>query len=182
MSMIQTDLAVSFNKQDWQEVVKAKRDEQAVAVARFVESLGTEAAHQQSGVTAIVDIQDIPRKIAAGEITAEAVAIAHINQIVRAHQQTNCLTEVIFAEAIDEAKRLDQHFKTTGKLVGPFHGVPVTVKDQFNVQGYDTTLGYVGRAFKPATEDAYVVDILRKAGAVILAKTNVSHTTAGHMI
>jgi Asp-tRNA(Asn)/Glu-tRNA(Gln) amidotransferase A subunit family amidase len=45
------------------------------------------------------------------------------------------------------------------------------VKDQFNVQGIDTTLGYVGRSFKPAKQDAVLVVMLRKLGAIIITKT-----------
>lgn len=48
----------------------------------------------------------------------------------------------------------------------------MTVKDQFNVQGYDSSLGYVGRAFKPVTSDADVVSILKGMGVVFIAKTN----------
>ena len=48
----------------------------------------------------------------------------------------------------------------------------MTLKDQFNVKGHDTTLGYTGRAFKPASEDAVLVEMLRELGAVIFAKTN----------
>ena len=48
----------------------------------------------------------------------------------------------------------------------------MTVKDQFNIKGYDSTLGYVGRSFNPATEDADIVKILKDAGAVFIAKTN----------
>ena len=48
----------------------------------------------------------------------------------------------------------------------------MTLKDQFNVKGYDTTLGYVGRAFKPTSDDADLIKILEKAGVVFLAKTN----------
>lgn len=59
-----------------------------------------------------------------------------------------------------------------GKPVGPLHGVPMTLKDQFNVQGYDTTLGYAGRALKPASADSVLVAMLRKLGVVIIAKTN----------
>lgn len=59
-----------------------------------------------------------------------------------------------------------------GKPIGPLHGVPMTLKDQFNVQGHDTTLGYTGRAFKPASADSVLVGMLRKLGAVIIAKTN----------
>lgn len=48
----------------------------------------------------------------------------------------------------------------------------MTLKDQFNVKGYDTTIGYVGRAFKPAADDANLVKILEDAGVVFIAKTN----------
>ena len=40
------------------------------------------------------------------------------------------------------------------------------------MKGVDTTLGYVGRAFQPATEDAVIVQIMRNLGAVVIAKTN----------
>lgn len=86
--------------------------------------------------------------------------------------KTNCITEVVFEDALAQARTLDEHFKKTGQLKGPLHGVPITVKDQFNVAGVDTTLGYVGRSFAPATEDAVLVQILRDMGAVVLAKTN----------
>jgi amidase len=48
----------------------------------------------------------------------------------------------------------------------------MTLKDQFDVQGYDSTLGYVGRAFKPAEQDCVLVALLRKMGAIIIAKSN----------
>lgn len=48
----------------------------------------------------------------------------------------------------------------------------MTLKDQFNVKGHDTTLGYVGRAFSPAAEDAALVKMLQSLGAIMLAKTN----------
>lgn len=48
----------------------------------------------------------------------------------------------------------------------------MTVKDQFNIAGVDTTLGYVGRSFKPAVDDAVLVWMLRSLGALIIAKSN----------
>jgi len=82
------------------------------------------------------------------------------------------LTEVVFDEALKEAAKLDQYYRTHGKLIGPLHGVPVTLKDQFDVKGIDSTIGYVSRALQPATEDAALVKILKDLGAIILAKTN----------
>lgn len=63
----------------------------------------------------------------------------------------------------------------------------MTLKDQFDVQGYDSTLGYVGRAFKPAAQDCVLVAMLKQMGAVILAKSNlpqsimVSHACSFHL-
>jgi hypothetical protein len=82
------------------------------------------------------------------------------------------LTEILFDDAIEQAKTLDGHFRETGQLVGPLHGVPMTLKDQFDVKGYDSTLGYVGRAFKPAGQDCVLVSLLKDMGAIILAKSN----------
>jgi len=48
----------------------------------------------------------------------------------------------------------------------------MTLKDQFDVQGYDSTLGYVGRVFKPAQQDCVLVSLLKEMGAIIVAKSN----------
>jgi amidase len=86
--------------------------------------------------------------------------------------KTNCLTEINFDNALTQAKRLDDHLRDHGELIGPLHGVPISLKDQFNVEGLDSTLGYVGRVGKPAFSNALLVDILQGLGAIVLAKTN----------
>jgi hypothetical protein len=85
--------------------------------------------------------------------------------------QANTLTEPLFTSALQSARALDTYFATHNQTIGPLHGIPITLKDQFNVKGVDTTLGYVGRAFKPAEEDAVLVKILKGLGAVVVAKT-----------
>ena len=82
------------------------------------------------------------------------------------------LTEILFEEATRQANELDEYFEKHGKLVGPLHGICVTLKDQFDVEGFDSTLGYVGRAFKPAMQDCVLVSLLKQLGAVIIAKSN----------
>lgn len=95
-----------------------------------------------------------------------------INRAIEAHQKVNCLTEIRFTEALEDAAKLDEYYRKNGRLIGPLHGVPMTLKDQFDVKGLDSTIGYVARAFQPATEDGPLVKLLRELGAVILAKTN----------
>jgi amidase len=78
----------------------------------------------------------------------------------------------LFDDAVKQAKELDDLFSQTGRLIGPLHGVPMTLKDQFDVAGYDSTLGYVGRAFKPASQDCVLVSLLKRMGAIIIGKSN----------
>lgn len=82
------------------------------------------------------------------------------------------LTEVCFKDALEAAKHLDEYLAQHNEPIGPLHGLVTTLKDQFNVKGYDTTLGYVGRSFAPAEQDATVVKMLKALGAVVVAKTN----------
>jgi len=79
---------------------------------------------------------------------------------------------VVFEGALEQARNLDVHFKSAQKPKGPLHGIPITLKDQFNLKDVDTTLGYVGRSFSPANEDAVLVQMLKDMGAIIIAKTN----------
>ena len=82
----------------------------------------------------------------------------------------------MFPTALARARYLDNYLKTHQKLIGPLHGIPISVKDQFHVKGADTTLGYVGRSFKPSSDAAVMVTILENLGAVIIAKTAIPQT------
>ncbi|KAI2472487.1 amidase [Annulohypoxylon bovei var. microspora] len=153
----------------WQDNVHSKREAQAQALATIAND------HHREFDPSVVDIDDISNlvsRIASGELTSEAVTRAYIHKAIAAHSQTNCLTEIFFQEALTRARELDDYRIKHGSIVGPLHGVPVTFKDQFDIKGHDTTLGYVSRTFAPATEDAILVGMLRKLGAVVLAKTN----------
>ncbi|THH08355.1 hypothetical protein EW145_g2769 [Phellinidium pouzarii] len=98
---------------------------------------------------------------------------AHCHVATIAQDLTNCLTEIFFEEALQRAEELDHHLDKTGKLYGPLHGLPVSVKDHIMVEGKDTSTGYIAWCYKSvAKEDAVAVDILRKAGAILFVKTN----------
>jgi hypothetical protein len=87
--------------------------------------------------------------------------------------------EINFESAIERAKELDTYFRQTGKLFGPLHGLPMTLKDQFHVKGLNTTMGYVGwintfegdrdSTLKGETESELVRE-LESLGAVIIGK------------
>lgn len=158
---------------EWQSVVASKRKQQADLLDPWLSEL---SSPEEVAVTSISDAALLAHKICNREFTAVYVTTAYIKRAVTAHHETNCLTEICFQRALDRAKYLDDYLAQHRKPIGPLHGVPFTVKDQFNLKGFDTTLGYVSRANKPATEDAVFVQILERLGAVVFAKTNLPQT------
>jgi len=75
--------------------------------------------------------------------------------------------------ALARAQELDNHYKSTGKVVGPLHGLPISLKDQFRVKGIETSMGYVAWIGKYEKENSVLVDLLLQAGAVFYVKTSV---------
>ncbi|KAF7311088.1 Amidase domain-containing protein [Mycena chlorophos] len=114
--------------------------------------------------------------LASAKWSSLQVTTSFSKRAVLAQQLTNCLTEIFIDRALARAKELDEHLKKTGSVVGPLHGLPVSLKDQISIQGLDSTIGYVGWIGKPATENAAIVDILEELGAVFYVKTNIPQT------
>lgn len=99
--------------------------------------------------------------------------------------QVNCLHEIFFDAAIEDAKKLDAYFAEHKRPIGPLHGLPVSLKDQFHVKGIETTMGYVGwigtfqgKKNDPRyrTEESELVRELCNLGAVLYCKTSVPAT------
>ncbi|RUP46040.1 amidase signature domain-containing protein [Jimgerdemannia flammicorona] len=108
--------------------------------------------------------------------TSRQIITAFAKQALIAHAETNCLTEVFASQAISHAAELDLEMGRRDEPVGPLHGVPVSLKDTFNVFGVDSTLGYSGWVGRPAGKDSVIVSLLKKAGAVPYVKTNIPQT------
>ncbi|KAI9375110.1 amidase signature domain-containing protein [Aspergillus egyptiacus] len=117
--------------------------------------------------------QTILSQLSSGSWTAEEVTRAFCKTAAAAHQLTNCLSEILFQRAILQAQELDAYFKETGKTKGPFHGLPISIKDNFNIIGYDSTVGFTSLVNDPAKYNSTLVDLLLNAGAVLYCKTNV---------
>ncbi|OKP06355.1 Acetamidase [Penicillium subrubescens] len=111
--------------------------------------------------------------IATGSWTSEEVTRAFCKAAAAAHQLTNCLSEILFDKAIARARELDEYHRTTGRTKGPFHGLPISIKDNFNIIGHDSTVGFTSLVNDPATYNSTLIDLLLDAGAVLYVKTNV---------
>lgn len=91
--------------------------------------------------TETTDICELIELIKSRRVTSESLTTAFCKRAAIAQQVTKCLTEIFFDKALARARELDEHLLRTGEVVGPLHGIPVSVKDRFDVEGFDTTLG-----------------------------------------
>jgi fatty acid amide hydrolase len=125
------------------------------------------------GTTGWESAAELARRIAAGDLSAAEVVEAHIRRIEAVNPRLNALVVPLFDQARKEARTADAA-RASGKPLGPLHGVPVTIKEMFDVAGTATTVGLSARAEQRAAADAFPVSRLRRAGAIILGKTNVA--------
>ncbi|KAF8312351.1 amidase signature enzyme [Clavulina sp. PMI_390] len=160
------------------EVSAAKRRARDTAIDRVAKSLNDEKSVSSVDAAAYLaaDAAEIVRRIEAKEWTATDVMKAYIERAIQAQRAVNPLTESMFEDALKEAKALDEEHAATGNLRGPLHGVPVSAKDLFNIEGLDSTIGYTRFANRPASDTAECVELVRKAGGIVFAKTNVPQT------
>lgn len=87
------------------------------------------------------------------------------------------MTEHFFDRAVARAVYLDEFLGREGKPLGPLHGLPISIKDTFCVQGVQTTLGYVSFLGNPPAEaSSALVKMLLDLGAVLYVKTNIPQT------
>lgn len=121
------------------------------------------------------NVGKILKNIGSRAWTALEVTSAFCHRASIAQQLTNCLSEVFFDEALQQAKELDEYYERHGSVKGPLHGLPISLKDNLNVKGQATTIGIVNFCFNPAKfeSDSVLVGLLRDMGAVFYVKTNV---------
>lgn len=93
---------------------------------------------------------------------------AYGKKALKAHEATNCLTEILLPEAEEWAQLCNRK--------GPLAGMPVSLKDTVAVGGFDVCIGYSAWVGKRAPWDSPLVRLLRDAGAVPYVKTNIPIT------
>lgn len=115
---------------------------------------------------------ELAELIARGEVLAAEAVEAHIARIDAVNPALNAVVVKRYDEARAEARAADER-RARGELLGPLHGVPVTIKEAFDVVGTPATFGLRSLASRLAEHDDLYVARLRAAGAIVLGKTNV---------
>lgn len=123
-----------------------------------------------------VTLTGLQHHLAEGRITSVGLVERYLMRIAALDTGGPALHSVIAVNprARDEARRLDEE-RARGRLRGPLHGIPVAIKDNIEMAGpLPTTAGSLALAGNVTGRDATVVARLTAAGAIVLAKTNLS--------
>ena len=134
----------------------------------------------------VAELQD---RIKQGVLSSEQITELYLERIAEIDRKGPALGAILETNpaAMAVARSLDKERKARGGR-GPLHGIPVLIKDNIDTgDKMQTTAGSLALLGKPAGRDAFVVDRLRAAGAILLGKTNLSewanfrstHSTSG---
>jgi amidase len=114
---------------------------------------------------------DLARRIARRQVSSAEVVQAHLERIEAVNPRINALVKVLADQARTAAIEADRKVASGGPL-GPLHGVPFTVKENIDVAGLPTTWGVRALANAVVNQDAPVVERMRAAGGIVIARTN----------
>jgi len=121
-------------------------------------------------------IAQIHSAMARGEIDARGLVEAYLARIEAYDRQGPSLNALIVLNeaALARADSLDGVYAATGEMVGPLHGIPMIVKDNYDTHDLPTTAGSAVLAGSIPPDDAFQVARIRAAGAIVLAKSNMA--------
>lgn len=123
-----------------------------------------------------ITVTDLQKKMQSGEQTSVSITNAYLARIEKIDRSGPALNSIIELnpDALKIAAALDMERKQ-GEIRGPLHGIPILIKDNINSgDQMMTTAGSLALMGNRAKEDAFVLKQLRKAGVVLLGKTNLS--------
>ena len=125
-------------------------------------------------------IEDIHAAYKSKRLTSRRLVQLYLDRIEAYDKKGPAINAIITLnpKALEDADKLDAAFKASG-LVGPLHGIPVILKDQVDAKGMPTTLGSVLLKDYYPEKDAFAIEKLRKAGAIILAKATLGELGGG---
>ncbi|KAL3831810.1 hypothetical protein ACJMK2_023513 [Sinanodonta woodiana] len=155
--------------------IKTKKDECREALERL--AAGHQETDGQSQKSKILDLpmEKLLEKLISCEFNAVDVLRAYQQQALEVNTELNCVVEPI-KEAEDLANECDNMRNRKDQHKRPLHGLPVSLKECYFLKGYDCTAGMSDYIGKPSEEDAVIVQVLRKQGAIPFVRTNIPQT------
>ena len=127
---------------------------------------------------AFYTVRQLGELLRTRQMTSEELTKFFLARLKKYDPQLHCVITLTEDLALQQARQADQEIKA-GKYRGPLHGIPYGAKDLYSAKGYKTTWGAVPYQNQTLDEDAAVVERLRAAGAVLLAKLTLGELAQG---
>jgi amidase len=174
----------------WQEIAKAAQEHRDSTLAQLAIPMPPIPSDLPQNVMSIPKMlldpstisitnqppEELLESLLAGQISAITVTNAFLQRSAVAQGLVNCLTEQLPSLALARAKELDAYYDTHRKPIGPLHGLPISVKEHIGFKDLRCTTGYVAHWDNISKEDAHILQILSKAGAVFHCRTTIPQT------
>ena len=106
------------------------------------------------------------------KLSSEYVMRCFVGRAIATHVRLNAVTEQDYIAAVADAAECDAE-RSRGHMRGRLHGLPISIKEHICMAGFDATCGAKARLQQPADKDAVLVSVLKTAGAIPFARTNV---------
>jgi len=127
---------------------------------------------------AFAPVWQLSEWIRARQISCERLASIYLDRLRRLGPNLECVARLTDSLAMEQARAADAELRA-GKYRGPLHGIPYGAKDLFDTAGTATTWGAEPYRGRVPNKDAWVIQRLREAGAVLLAKTSLGALAYG---
>jgi amidase len=161
-------------------MIKDQLTRREVLVGMAAASLFTAPLQSESAASPLcfMSAVEMAQLIRAKKLSAREALVEHLKQIDRVNPKVNAIVTLVAEMAAEAAAKADE-MQARNERLGPLHGLPVAHKDLFETRGIRTTFG--SPLFKDyiPSEDDIVVERMRRAGAIIVGKTNTPEFGAG---
>jgi Asp-tRNA(Asn)/Glu-tRNA(Gln) amidotransferase A subunit family amidase len=127
---------------------------------------------------AFYTVRQLGELLRTRQISSEELTQLFLGRLKKYDPRLHCVITLTEELALQQAREADREIKA-GKYRGPLHGIPYGAKDLFSAKGYKTTWGSVPYKDQTLDEDAAVVERLRAAGAVLVAKLTLGELAQG---
>lgn len=124
-------------------------------------------------------VLELIAKLKSKELSSTEIVTALHARADEVEPKIHSFAERFRDQSLQMAALVDEG-RARGEPLGPLAGLPITIKENIATRGSDVTLGVKARRGRPAEDDAVVVKLLKRAGAIILGKTNIPQTLLFH--
>ncbi|XP_060723404.1 fatty-acid amide hydrolase 1-like [Tachysurus vachellii] len=145
---------------------REKREKEVGQAEKAVNRFKTQNAGVDLSSIVTLPLAELSQKIRGGSLRPDTVLHAYIEKAIEVHKKLNCGTAVL-TESLKQLEDIESHKD------GLLYGIPISIKDNVDYEGYDSTCGVLTKLDDPVIKDSVVVSVLKKQGAIPFIKTNI---------